>query len=104
MEGSTAYDLFPQVQGSIPPHSHQLVSTSLAIEIHPSYYGQISSRSRLSSNHLIDIATGVIDSDYRGVLKVLLHNHSDRPFPITPDQAIAQILFLPLCPLLLEET
>ena len=104
MEGSAAYNLFPQVQGTILPHSRQLVSTGLAIEIHPSYYGQILSQSRLSSNHLIDVAAGVIDSDYRGVLKVLLHNHSDRPFSITPDQAIAQILFLPLCPLLLEET
>ena len=35
-EGSATYDLFPQVQGTIPPHSCQLVSTGLAIKIHPS--------------------------------------------------------------------
>ena len=97
-EGSATYNLFPQVQGAILLHSCQLISTGLTIEIHPSYYGQISSQSGLSSNHLINIAARVINSDYRGVLKVLLHNHSDRPFPITPNQAITQILFLPLCP------
>ena len=46
----------------------------------------------------------MIISDYRGVLKILLHNHSDQPFSDTPKQAIAQILFLPLCPLSLEES
>ena len=103
-EGSAAYDLFPLAQETIPPHSCQLISTGLSIEINPSYYSQISSQSSLSSKHLLDIAARVINSNYRGVLKILLHNHSDQLFSVTPEQAITQILFLPLCSLPLEDT
>ena len=38
----------------------------------------------------------MIKSDYRGIIKVLLHNHSNQPYTTSPKQAIAQILFLPL--------
>ena len=103
-EGSAAYDLFPLVQEIIPPHSHRLVSTGLSIEIHPSYYSQISSQSSLSSKHLLDDAAGVIDNDYRGVLKSILHNHSDHLFLVMPEQTVAHVLFLPLCPLPMKET
>ena len=73
------------------------------MEIPASSYGQITSRSGLSSKKLLDVTAGVIDSDYRGVVKILLHNHSDQSHTITPGQAIAQILFLPLAPLSIQE-
>ena len=103
-EGSAAYNLFPLAQEIIPPHSRRLVSTGLSIEIHPSYYGQISSRSGPSSKHLLDDAARVINNNYRGVLKSILHNHSDHLFSVTPEQTVAHVLFLPLCPLPVEET
>ena len=66
------------------------------MEIPTPYYSQISSRSGLSSKHLLDVTAGVINSDYRGIIKVLLHNHSDQPYSLSPKQSMAQILFLPL--------
>ena len=103
-EGSAAYNLFPLAQEIIPPHSRRLISTGLSIKIHPSCYGQISSQTGLPSKHLLDNTAGVIDSDYRGVLKIILQNHSNHPFTVTPEQTIAHILFLPLCPLPVQET
>ena len=94
--GSATYNLFPLEEHTIPAHTRLLISTGLKIEIPTPYYGQISSRSGLSSKHLIDVTAGVIDSDYRGIIKVLLHNHSDQPYLLSPKQSMAQILFLPL--------
>ena len=94
--GSAAYDLFPLEEHTIPAHTRVLIPTGLKMEIPTSYYGQISSRSSLSSKHLLDVTAGVIDSDYRGIIKVLLHNHSDQPYSLSPKQSMAQILFLPL--------
>lgn len=54
-------------------------------------------RSSLASPGVgLSVEAGVIDSDYRGEVSVILHNHSSKPFRITPDRAIAQILFIPL--------
>ena len=102
-EGSTAYDLYPSEEATVPPHSRKLVSTGLSCEFPLTLYGQIASRSGLSLKHSIDIATSVLDSDYRGTINVLLHNHSDQPYQLRPTQAMAQILFIPLSQLPLKE-
>lgn len=39
---------------------------------------------------------GVIDSDYRGEIKVALHNHSDRDYVVSPGDRIAQLMFAPV--------
>ena len=57
----------------------------------------------MSVKHSVDIVTGVLDSNYRGTIRVLLHNHSDQPYQLQPTQAMAQILFLPLSQLLMIE-
>jgi dUTP pyrophosphatase len=59
-------------------------------------YAQLMLQSGISSKQLLDVIPRVLDSDYRGDIKVLLHNHSDKPVTLKPDQAMAQILFLPL--------
>ena len=102
-EGSAAYDLYPLEDEEIPAHTRKAISTGLRMEIPTSSYGQITSRSGLSSKKLLDVTAGVINSDYRGVVKILLHNHSDQSHTITPGQAIAQILFLPLAPFKVQE-
>ena len=92
--GSAAYDLYPLEEEIIPPHSRRLVSMGLSCEFPPTIYGQITSRSGLSFKRLIDVVTGTLDSDYRGDISVLLHNHSDSPYQVSPTQSMAQILFL----------
>ena len=43
-------------------------------------YGRIAPRSGLAAKNMIDVGAGVIDSDYRGEIKVLLFNLSDVDF------------------------
>jgi deoxyuridine 5'-triphosphate nucleotidohydrolase len=94
--GSAAYDLFPLNSQIIPPHTRTRISTGIAVEMPPSTYGQIAPRSSLSFKHQVDTIPGVIDSDYRGTISVLLHNQSDQEYHLEPSKAMAQILFLPL--------
>jgi len=49
-------------------------------------------RSGLAVKKGIDCGAGVIDSHYRGEVKVLLFNHSDSEFQIEPGDRIAQLL------------
>jgi len=57
----------------------------------------------LSLHKDTDSLPGVLDSDYWGIINILLHNHSNSPIELHPDQAMAQILFLPLAQLPLVE-
>ena len=52
-------------------------------------YGRIAPRSGLALKHMIDIGGGVIDSDYRGEVKVILFNLSDSDFTVNKNDRIA---------------
>ena len=69
-----------------------LVDTQLSMAIPPGYYGRIAPRSGLASKSMIDIGAGVIDADYRGIVKVLLFNFSESDFAINPGDRIAQLI------------
>jgi len=77
---------------TIPPRERTLVSTGVRLEIPEGCVGLIWPRSGLAVKKGIDCGAGVIDSHYRGEIKVLLFNHSDTEFQIEPGDRIAQIL------------
>ena len=52
-------------------------------------YGRIAPRSGLAAKNMIDVGAGVIDSDYRGEIKVLLFNLSEVDFEIQKNDRIA---------------
>ena len=54
--------------------------------------GRIAPRSGLAVKHSIDTGAGVIDSDYRGQVKVLLFNHSEVDFEIKEGDRVAQLV------------
>ena len=54
--------------------------------------GLVWPRSGLAVRHGIDTLAGVIDSDYRGEVRVVLVNHGDEPFRIAPGDRVAQLL------------
>ena len=55
-------------------------------------YGRIAPRSGLAAKNSIDVGAGVIDSDYRGEVKVLLFNFSEIDFKIAEGDRIAQMI------------
>lgn len=72
--GCAGYDLFAVEDTVIFPQYRQLIDTSISISIPPGYYGKIEARSSFALDY-IDVGAGVIDSDYRGTIKVLLINN-----------------------------
>ncbi len=74
-----------------------LVSTGLKIAIKEGYVGILKSRSGLAVRNGIDVAAGVIDSAYRGEVKILLRNNSNEPYHVQIGDKIAQLVTLQIC-------
>ena len=77
---------------TLQPGERRLIPTGLSIEIPPGYYGRVAPRSGLAVRHGIDTLAGVIDSDYRGEVRVLLINLGDLPVSFNAADRIAQLI------------
>ncbi len=75
------------------PGQTTLVSTGVAVAIHAGHFGLVKDRSSLALKGLRTSA-GVIDSDYRGEVKVVLTNASDAAREIEPATRIAQMIVM----------
>ena len=89
--------------GKIPARGKALIGTGLAFAIPDGNYGRIAPRSGLAAKHSIDVGAGVIDSDYRGEVKVLLFNLSDVDFEIKPQERVAQLIIEKYTPTEIQE-
>ena len=99
--GSAAMDLTACLDEPVTIAPRQLVAipTGIAIALPSSdYVALIFARSGLGVKHGISLSNGVgvIDSDYRGELKVGLTNLSDTPYTIQPGDRVAQLAILPV--------
>lgn len=81
----------------IGPGKTAMIGTGLAMEIPEGYVGLIYARSGLATKRGLAPANkvGVIDSDYRGEIKVALYNQSDAPQAVAAGERIAQIVIAP---------
>lgn len=81
----------------IKPGETKFISTGLCMEIPEGLAGFVYARSGLSCKQGLAPANkvGVVDADYRGEVKVVLHNHSDKTAIVEKGQRIAQIVFAP---------
>ena len=89
--GAAGYDLCSSDEYVIKKGKSMLVSTGIAMAIPHKTYGRIAPRSSLSCKGLF-VNAGVIDSDYRGEVKVLLVNYSDSDFVVNIGDRIAQLI------------
>ena len=99
--GAAGMDLCACVDGAVTIAPRQIVSlpTGIAIAL-PSadYVALVFARSGLGIKHGIALANGVgvIDSDYRGEIRVGLVNQSDVPYTIQPGDRVAQLAVVPV--------
>lgn len=103
---AAGYDLYTTDEAEIAPGQTVLVGTGLAMEIPEGYFGAVFARSGLATKEGLRPANcvGVIDSDYRGELKVPLHNDSDILRQVTAGERIAQLVLMPFLAVDFEET
>jgi hypothetical protein len=62
--------------------ARSLISTGICVQFMDGYFGMIAPRSGLSWKHGLDIAGGVIDNDYRGIIKIILVNQSSIDYKV----------------------
>ena len=95
-DGSAGLDLYADGDYAIPSESDfAVVSTGISVEIDADKTGLVWPRSGMASKFGIDTGAGVIDSDYRGGVKVLLFNHGEYAYKIKRGDRIAQLLIVP---------
>ena len=97
--GDAGLDLTACERVDLDPGERALVPTGLAVAIPDGYAGFVQPRSGLAARHGISIVNtpGLIDSGYRGELRVTLLNTDPRePFTVEPGMRIAQLVVLPV--------
>jgi dUTP pyrophosphatase len=97
--GDAGLDLTACERVELGPGERSLVGTGLAIAIPAGYAGYVQPRSGLAAKHGITIVNtpGLVDSGYRGELRVILLNtDANEPFVIEPGMRIAQLVVLPI--------
>jgi dUTP pyrophosphatase len=104
--GDAGLDLAACERAELAPGERAVVGTGLAVAIPDGYAGFVQPRSGLAARHGISVvnAPGLIDSGYRGEVRVVLLN-TDRaePYVIEPGMRIAQLVVLPVPALELVE-
>jgi dUTP pyrophosphatase len=97
--GDAGLDLSACERVVLEPGERALVATGVAVAIPPGYAGYVQPRSGLAVEHGITIVNtpGLVDSGYRGELRIILLN-TDREdaFAIEPGMRIAQLVIFPV--------
>lgn len=94
-EYAAGLDLYADETITIPEYHRAWVSTGIALALNPFHVGQIWPRSGLAG-HGLDTSAGVVDSDYRGEVKVLLVNGTPHKKTVRAGDRIAQLLVMPI--------
>jgi len=106
--GSSGMDLFADVQGEVTIHPGEikLISCGIHLSIPVGYEAEVRPRSGLALKHGITLVNtpGTIDSDYRGLVSLIMTNLGKAPFKIKRADRVAQIIIKEVIRASLEET
>ena len=78
---AAGYDLYSSEYSVIPPWSRKPINMGIAIAFPSGLYARVAPCSGLALKY-IDVGAGVIDGDFRGLVKAVLINQSNTPFRI----------------------
>jgi dUTP pyrophosphatase len=98
-EGDAGLDLSASERVELEPGGRAVVGTGLAVAIPDGHAGFVQPRSGLAARHGIAVVNspGLVDSGYRGEVKVvLLNTDRDEPFVVEPGMRIAQLVVVPV--------
>lgn len=90
--GAAGYDLVAAEPATIAAGGRGLIRTGLQLAIPTGHYGRVAPRSGLAVRHCVDVAAGVVDSDYRGEVGVVLVNHGAAEFCVRAGDRVAQLV------------
>lgn len=94
--GASGMDICADVNGEVTllPGDIKLISAGIYISIPAGYEAEVRPRSGLAIKHGISLVNtpGTIDSDYRGLVNLIMINHGKEPFTIRRGERIAQMV------------
>ena len=95
--GDAGYDLRSVEEAELPPGGRALVGTGISVAIPEGYAGLVLPRSGLAVRHGVSLvnAPGLIDSGYRGEIRIPLINHDrEETFRVEPGMRVAQLVLV----------
>ena len=97
-------DLFSAEDARIMPKAQVTVGTGIKIAIPSGHAGFVWDKSGIAAKHNIKILGGVLDSNYRGELKIIMHNLGAGPYEVRRGEKVAQLVVEPIAyPPIVEE-
>lgn len=94
-DGDAGYDLYANEEARLEPPQTKTIGTGVFLKIPKGYVGIIKEKSGLAVRGVL-VGGGVIDSSYRGEIKVILRNYSRRVHWFKPGDPIAQLIIIPV--------
>ena len=101
-EQAAGYDLYTIDEGRLMPKQTHLFDTGISFTVPEGTYGRIAPRSGLSKKGIL-VNAGVVDRDYTGPVKVMLHNLSDEMYQVKKNDRIAQLIIEKIATPVIEE-
>ena len=97
-DGAVGYDVCSNENATIHQKRTVAIGTGLHVEVPLGFELQVRSRSVLANNYSIFVlnSPGCIDPDYRGEVKVILHNAGVVPYQVQKGDRIAQLVLVPI--------
>lgn len=95
-EKAAGLDLYADNEHTVLPNCVSVVPTGIAMAIPDGFVGLVWPRSGLACKYGVQTLAGVIDSDYRGELKVALTTCTKTTVRINQGDRIAQLLIVPV--------
>lgn len=92
--GDLGYDLFSDSYNVINPKETKLISTGIRIAFPSKYGAKLFDRSSVATKSRVFVVAGVIDSGYRGEIKIAMYNSGHQMFHIAIGDKIAQMVLM----------
>ncbi len=89
-------DLYSAETLTVLPGEMRLVDTGIGVQIPVGYGGFVLNRSSQRTNGVTSLGTGLIDSEFRGSIKVLIVNEGNNEYIINTDTRIGQLVIMPV--------
>ena len=89
---TAGHEIYALTDGMVPAKGETMVETGIAIGLPEGTYGRLATRSGMTSKIGIAVGGGVIDADYTGEVKVILHNHGEADCVFKAGDRIAQLI------------
>ena len=92
--GSAGYDIYIPEEVSLSSNEQKMIDTGLILSFPSTYAVQILSRSSIAKQNKISVYNGLIDSDFKDSVKILVRNKSNETVIISKNSRICQFLFI----------